>query len=158
MCHNPEGQYYDALAGYREAFPIMVAGIMGFASEGLMYFGLTVKGVGLSDDIARTFSRRSYQKLVLEEPLTLSRYYDNVNAFAKGRYMTNPYSLTGFRFSDRMGLALRPQWNGMTKVANWNLPIGTTVYQGRAAMQFPWIGGRTQYFVPNLTNIQRVIR
>ncbi len=116
------------------------------------------KGVGLSDDVARTFAGGRYSKVVLDKPMTLSRYYDNVNAFAKGRYMTNPSSITGFKFVDRMGLALKPQWNGMTKVANWNLPAGTTIYQGRAAMQFPWIGGRTQYFIPNLNNITRTIK
>ena len=116
------------------------------------------KGVGLSDDVAKTFSRGSYQKIVLDEPITLSRYYDNVKAFAKGRYMTNPSSISGFKFADRMGLALKPKWNGMTKVANWNLPAGTTIYKGRAAIQFPWIGGKTQYFVPNINSIQRVIR
>ena len=116
------------------------------------------KGVGLSDDVARTFAGSRYSKIVLDKPMTLSRYYDNVGAFAKGRYMTNPSSITGFKFVDRMGLALKPQWNGMSKVAHWNLPARTTIYKGRAAMQFPWIGGRTQYFVPNLNNINRVIR
>ncbi|UXX81388.1 RHS repeat-associated core domain-containing protein [Reichenbachiella carrageenanivorans] len=117
-----------------------------------------VKGVGLSDDIARTFSAGKYQKVVLDESITLSRYYDNVNAFAKGRYMTNPSSITGLKLVDRMGLALRPGWNGMSKVAHWNIPAGSTIYKGRAAMQFPWIGGRTQYFIPSLNNVQRVIK
>ncbi|MBT0813070.1 hypothetical protein KIH41_17410 [Litoribacter ruber] len=118
----------------------------------------STRGVGLSSDIAKTFAKGRYQKIVLDKPMTLSRYYDNVGAFAKGRYMANPSSITGNRFIDRMGLALRPKWNEMTKVAHWNLPKGTTVYKGKAAMQFPWIGGRTQYFVPNLNNINRVIR
>lgn len=130
-----------------------------FAGRALSGIGAKffTKGVGLTDDVAKTFSGGRYSKMVLDEPMTLSRYYDNVGAFAKGRYMTNPSSITGIKFVDRMGLALRPKWNEMTKVANWNLPAGTTVYRGRAAMQFPWVGGRTQYFVPNLNNIQRVI-
>jgi len=37
MCHNPDGFYYDAMAGYREAFPILVTGMMGVAFQGLMY-------------------------------------------------------------------------------------------------------------------------
>ena len=138
----------------------LVGGLGSLGKLGVKGAGkLAAKGVaGLSDDVAKTFSRGMYSKVVLNKPITLSRYYDNVNAFAKGRYMTNPSSITGIKFVDRMGLALKPKWNGMTKVANWNLPAGTTVYKGRAAMQFPWIGGRTQYFVPNLNNISRTIR
>lgn len=88
--------------------------------------------------------------------MVLSRYYDNVNAFAKGRFMTN--SISNYKFVDRMGIAIRPKWNSMSKVANWEIPAGSTIYKGRAAMQFPWLGGKTQYFVPELGNLKRVIR
>ena len=37
MCHNPDGFYYDDMAGLREAFPILVTGFMGVAAQGLMY-------------------------------------------------------------------------------------------------------------------------
>jgi hypothetical protein len=84
-------------------------------------------------------------KTVLEQPTSLFRYYDDVNAFAPGRYMTN--SVSKFKFLDRMTLAIRPKWNDMTKVAEWQFPAGSTLYTGKAAMQFPWIGGKTQYFV-----------
>jgi RHS repeat-associated protein len=116
------------------------------------------KGSGLSENVAKTFRGKTYEKIILEKPVTLSRYYDNVNAFAKGRYMTNSSSLTGNIFVDRMALALKPKWNLMTKTANWELPVGTTVFKGKAATQFPWIGGGTQYFVPNLNNLKRVIK
>lgn len=119
---------------------------------------LAPKGTSLSEDVGKTFFAGRYEKIVLQESMTLSRYYDNVSAFAKGRYMTNSTSLTGINFIDRMGLALRSEWNSMTKVAHWNLPAGTTVFKGRAGMQFPWFGGGTQYFVPNIHNIQRVIK
>jgi hypothetical protein len=46
----------------------------------------------------------------------------------------------------------------MTKVAHWELPAGTAIYRGRAAMQFPWFGGDTHFFVPNLSNAKRVLR
>lgn len=114
------------------------------------------KGIGLADDIAKTFRFGQYEKIVLEEAMTLSRYYDDVNAFAKGRWMTN--SLSKFKFMDRITLALRPSWNKMTNVAHWNIPAGTTVYKGKAAMQFPWIGGKTQYYIDfeNLANATQV--
>jgi hypothetical protein len=116
----------------------------------------TSKGVRLADDVAKTFQFGRYAEVTLDKSMVLSRYYDNVNAFAKGRFMTN--STSSFAFVDRMGLALKPSWNGMTKVAHFEIPAGSTIYKGRAAMQFPWFGGKTQYFVPELGNIKRVIR
>lgn len=115
-----------------------------------------VKGVGLAEDVAKTFRFGRYTEVILDKPMVLSRYYDNVNAFAKGRFMTN--SLSGFTSLDRMGMAIRPSWNGMTKVAHWEIPAGSIIYKGKAATQFPWLGGKTQYFVPQLGNIKRVIR
>ena len=109
---------------------------------------------GLSESVAKTFQFGRYTEVVLEKPVVLYRYYDNVSAFAKGRYMTNAISNP---FLDRIGLAVKPSWNAMTKVASWEIPAGSTVYKGRAAMQFPWVGGKTQYFVPNLSNITRVM-
>jgi YD repeat-containing protein len=113
------------------------------------------KGTGLPEITGKTFRFGRYTETVLEKPITLSRYYDNVNAFAKGRFMTN--STSSFTFVDRMRMAIRPSWNNMTKVAQWEIPAGSIIYQGKAAMQFPWIGGKTQYFIPELENIKRVI-
>lgn len=107
----------------------------------------SAKGVGLSDDVANTFRFRMYSKVTLNEPLRLLRYYDDVKAFAPGRYMTN--SVSGIRWWDRTTMAIRPAWNNMTKIAQWEIPAGATIYRGRAAMQFPWFGGKTQFFIPN---------
>ena len=112
------------------------------------------KSTGLSKSIAKTFRRGRYKKIILDKPTVLSRYYDNVDAFAKGRYMTNPSSLSGSRFLNRQGLALRPRWNKMTKLAHWQLQPGTVIYKGRAATQFPWLGGKTQYFLPDLSRMK----
>jgi RHS repeat-associated protein len=115
---------------------------------------LATKGTSLSGRSAeKTFWAGRYEKVVLKESITLSRYYDGVNAFAKGRYM-NPSLLN--KTIDRIGLAIRPKWNAMTKVSHWNIPKGTTLYKGRAAMQFPWIGGRTQYFLPDISKIRQI--
>jgi hypothetical protein len=123
------------------------------AEQGL---SLAAKGAGLADDVAKTFRFGRYTEVTLDKPMVLARYYDNVNAFAKGRFMTNATS--SFTFLDRMRMAIRPSWNGMTKVAHWQIPAGSTIYQGRAAMQFPWLGGKTQYFIPELGKIKRVIK
>jgi hypothetical protein len=145
--------------GVKEA-PFVVLGLEGPRLFNILAthakFGIGTKGAGLADDVANTFQYGRYTEVTLDKPMVLSRYYDNVNAFAKGRFMTN--STSGFTFVDRMGMAIRPSWNGMTKVAHWEIPAGSTIYQGRAAMQFPWLGGKTQYFVPELGNIKRVIK
>lgn len=46
----------------------------------------------------------------------------------------------------------------MTKKAYWEIPKGATIYEGKAAMQFPWLGGKTQYFVPEMLGLKRVIK
>ncbi|MFO7575027.1 MAG: RHS repeat-associated core domain-containing protein [Bacteroidales bacterium] len=45
MCHHPDGFYFDEMAGLREAFPILVTGMMGIAFQGLSYLSLPVKVV-----------------------------------------------------------------------------------------------------------------
>ena len=110
----------------------------------------------LSDDVAKTFRFGRYTEEILKEPLGLSRYYDNVNAFAKGRFMLNSQSSSSF--FDRMRYAIRPKWNQMNKISYWEIPAGTTIYKGRSAMQFPWFGGGKQYFIPNIKNVKRVTR
>jgi hypothetical protein len=45
MCHNPNGIYYDQLAGYREAFWMNVSAIAGLAFEGLSAFSIAARGV-----------------------------------------------------------------------------------------------------------------
>jgi RHS repeat-associated protein len=45
MCHNPNGIYYDQLAGYREAFWMNVTAIAGLAFEGLSALSIAAKTV-----------------------------------------------------------------------------------------------------------------
>ena len=110
----------------------------------------------LTPAIAKTFRFGKYTEEVLDEPMTLSRYFDNVNAAPNGRFMTN--SISKFKILDRIGLAIKPSWNAMTDVASFEASAGTTVFRGRAAMQFPWIGGKTQYFInfSELTKLTRI--
>ncbi|MDP9080019.1 MAG: hypothetical protein M3O71_21545 [Bacteroidota bacterium] len=160
MDNNP---FMDTYAENREAALTelsLVAGEFGgalFEGGGLLYKSI-FKGAdelgSLTPEIAKTFQFGKYTEEILKEPMVLNRYFDNVNAFDKGRFMTN--SISKFRIFDRIGMAIRPSWNAMTDVANWELPAGTTVYKGRAAMQFPWLGGKIQYFVPDLSNLTRI--
>jgi hypothetical protein len=71
--------------------------------------------------------------------------------------MLGPVRLGGYQYVPSHSNA-SASWNGMTKVAHWEIPTGSTIYQGKAAMQFPWLGSKTQYFGPELGNIKRVIK
>ncbi len=126
----------------------------GWRAAGLSKLLWGARSTALGSEVAKTFQFGRYSEVVLDKPIVLSRYYDNVSAFAKGRYMTDAISNP---LLDRIGLAIKPSWNAMTEVASWEIPAGSTIYKGRAAMQFPWIGGKTQYFVPDLSNITRVM-
>lgn len=154
----------DVWDGFMSLPPVMGPGEVKLGMALTSKFGSVLSGFSgalrqgdLGSDIANTFRGGRYEKMLLDEPMILGRYYDNEFAFAKGRFMADPLSFTGSIFLDRMGLALRPSWNAMTKRAYWELPAGTTIYRGTAAAQFPWFGGRTQYFVPDLSGIRRVM-
>jgi RHS repeat-associated protein len=147
----------EKIALMKELYTIQAEmGGSGFGS-GVYVGNMSSKSIGLSPDVAKTFRFGRYTEVTLENPLTLSRYYDNTNAFAKGRFMTN--STSSNRFYDRMGLALKPKWNNMTNVATWEIPANSVIYQGKAAMQFPWIGGKTQFYVPrNVLNESKQLK
>jgi hypothetical protein len=112
-------------------------------------------GGELGADVAETFRFGRYSKVTLDEPIVLSRYYDNINAFSRGRFFVKS---TANKLFDRLRYGIRPSWNKMTKIADWEVPAGTTIYKGRSAMQFPWVGGGTQYFIPDISNLRRIIK
>jgi len=53
--------------------------------------------------------------------------------------------------TNRAGLALRPDWNGMTGIKQWQITLATTIIRERAAPQFDsgvlYSGGAEQIFV-----------
>jgi hypothetical protein len=77
------------------------------------------------------------------------RFFDNVNALAKGRYLFPTF--TGF--TNRVGLALPYEWNNMTHFTQFQIQPGTPYLFGRAAAQGSLGGGSYQMFVPNLSNL-----
>ena len=126
------------------------ARLVAFAERKMMVSAM-IKSGEIGRDIASNFRFGVLTKETLDKPIILARYYDDVSAFSRGRWFTNSFSSS--KFMDRMGLALRPKWNAMTKTIYWEAPAGTTVYRGKAAMQFPWIGGKTQYYIPNSNSL-----
>lgn len=81
------------------------------------------------------------------------RFYDNVNASAKGRYLYETFT----DLTNRKNLSLPPEWNGMTGIQQWQIRPGTIIIKGNAGPQFQYgseyIGGMEQWYINNLDNL-----
>ncbi len=70
------------------------------------------------------------------------RYYDDVNAPARGRYLFETFP------ASRESLAIKPEWNQMTRLQQWQIRPGTIIIEGRVASQGPgYPGGQIQKFI-----------
>ncbi len=109
---------------------------------------------------------RQYRKQALEsfniETITMDiaddatygiRFYDDVNAGAKGRYLFETFS----NETTRSKLALPYEWNGMTGIQQWQVAPGTPIIKGTAAPQLQmggqYIGGAKQWYINNLNDL-----
>ncbi|MFP1779985.1 RHS repeat domain-containing protein, partial [Lonsdalea quercina] len=77
-----------------------------------------------------------------------TRFHDyGKTARAEGQYVFETFTPQ----TNRAGLALPPEWNGMTGIKQWQIKPGTTMIRGRAAPQFEYgsqySGGAEQIFV-----------
>ncbi len=79
------------------------------------------------------------------------RFFDNVNALAKGRYLFPTFT----DLTNRVGLALPYEWNNMTHFTQFQIQPGTSYLFGRAAAQGSLEGGSSQMFVPDLLNLNQ---
>ncbi|MEN4013096.1 MAG: hypothetical protein ROW48_13755 [Bellilinea sp.] len=76
------------------------------------------------------------------------RYYDNINAFEKGRYLFETFP------ASRQSLAIKWEWNQMTRFRQWQIRPGTTIIEGRVAAQGQFLpGGQFQKFILNLEDL-----
>lgn len=76
------------------------------------------------------------------------RFHDfGKKATPEGQYLFETFTPQ----TNRAGLALPPEWNGMTGMKQWQITPGTTVIRGRAGPQFEYGaqygGGAEQMFV-----------
>jgi hypothetical protein len=55
------------------------------------------------------------------------RYYDESKAYAKGRYLFKTFP------ASRESLAVKPEWNDMTKIQQWKVREGERLIEGRAS-------------------------
>jgi len=76
------------------------------------------------------------------------RYYDNINAFEKGRFLFETFP------ASQQSLAIKREWNQMTRFRQWQIRPGTTIIEGRAAPQGQFLpGGQIQKFVLSLEDL-----
>lgn len=99
----------------------------------LAYCVATNKTVGLSDDIAATFKNGNATRVVLDKPLTVSRFHGGksgqIGRFASGDAFNS-------RRAVRQRLALKQEWgNRISKQSDVALPEGTVIWRGQAAPQ-----------------------
>ena len=81
------------------------------------------------------------------------RFYDGINASAKGRYLFETF----LPQVNRRNLALPPDWNRMTEIQQWKIKPGTIIIKGKAGPQFEmgdqYIGGIEQWYITNLDDL-----
>jgi len=149
MCHNPEGHYYDALAGYREAFWMNVIGIMGAADIGLMFATLPAKATSTAAITSFYPANNGFlgaaQRTFLRPGQLISRYGSTT-----GRY----FSPLGTPLSMR---ALPPGFSSIYNTYKVVKPF--EVQFGRIAPAFGQSGLGTQFLspVPTSTLLRRGI-
>ncbi|WP_146548949.1 T7SS effector LXG polymorphic toxin [Rummeliibacillus suwonensis] len=81
------------------------------------------------------------------------RFYDNINAYPRGRYLFETFSPQ----VNRSNLALPPDWNRMTGIQQWQVKPDTIIIKGKAGPQFQmgnqYIGGVEQWYITNLDSL-----
>ncbi len=81
------------------------------------------------------------------------RYFDNINAFPKGRMLFPTFP------ASRETLAIRPEWNLMTSLKQWQIRPGAPIIEGVIAPQGPYLpGGGRRIYVPFLDDLLEVAR
>jgi hypothetical protein len=82
------------------------------------------------------------------------RFYDNVNAYEKGRYLFPSFGNS----INRNGLALPYEWNNMTNVKQWKIEVDTIIIKGKVAPQLEfgsqYKGGAEQWDINDLNNLK----
>lgn len=69
------------------------------------------------------------------------RYFDNIDAFPRGRYLFETFP------ASRDSLSLQIDFNQMSGFRQWQIRPGATVFEGSAAPKGYWQGGQTQKYI-----------
>ncbi|PST78199.1 hypothetical protein B7R70_17440, partial [Yersinia pseudotuberculosis] len=111
-----------------------------------------------SQNVPRDFRKQIIQSFDIEtikvRPATSNeyglRYFDNVNALEKGRYIFETFPAT------RSSLAVKTEWNQMTYFSQFKVTPGVTIIEGKAAAQGVGLpGGQIQKYISNLDKLTK---
>jgi hypothetical protein len=97
--------------------------------------------------VLESFDRQSMRLRVAGDSEFGLRYFDDINAFARGRYVFGELPAT------RSSLALPANWNQMTYLRQFRVRPGTTMLEGPAAPQGFYPGGQIQRYILNLDDL-----
>ena len=97
--------------------------------------------------VLESFDRQAIRVRVAGEAEYGIRYFDNINAWPKGRYLFEQFPAT------RNSLALPPNWNQMTHFKQFQIRPGTIILEGPAARQGFYPGGQIQKYIANLDDL-----
>jgi Pre-toxin TG len=105
--------------------------------------------------VLESFDVRTISVEVADENTYGLRFYDDINAYAKGRYLFETFT----EQINRNNLALPPEWNQMTKIQQWKVKPGSIIIKGNAASQLQmgdrYIGGAKQWYITNLDDLTK---
>ena len=103
--------------------------------------------------ILESFDVKSIKLDIVNDATYDLRFYDDVNAGAKGRYLFETFT----NQTNRSNLVLPYEWNGITGIQQWQVKTVTTVIKGSAAPQLQmgneYIGGANQWYINNLDDL-----
>ncbi len=103
--------------------------------------------------ILESFDAGTIKLQVADENTYGLRFYDGVNAEARGRYLFESFN----NLTNRQNLALPPEWNEMSGIKQWRIEPDTTMITGEAASQFQfgfrYVGGEKQWYITDLKNL-----
>lgn len=135
--------YFSAPTRVANATPEAYAGVRQ-ASQYLREAGVPRH---IRKQVLESFDRQAMRVRVAGEAEFGIRYFDNVNAWPKGRYLFEQFPAT------RNSLALPPNWNQMTHFKQFQIRQGTTILEGPAARQGFYPGGQVQKYIANLDDL-----
>ena len=76
------------------------------------------------------------------------RYFDGINAHAKGRYIFETFPAT------RESIAVKTLWNQMTSIAQFKVKSGSVILEGNASAQGVGLpGGQVQKYITDLNEL-----
>ena len=153
------GKYYEAMEG-NSTLQVNNSGnksLWAIESDGRLAMNY-MRNAGVPIDkryqVLKSFDVNSIKVITATENTYGLRFYDNVYAYSKGRYLFPSFN----NYTNRVGLALPYEWNQMTKLKQWQIEPGTIIITGKAAPQLQfgnqYTGGAEQWYIMDLNSLK----